>query len=42
MENKPPLNAAVVTLGLLVLLNALAGMIWGNTPRSSSPSARWH
>jgi branched-chain amino acid transport system permease protein len=38
VESKPPLNAVVVTLGLLVLLNALAGMIWGNTPRSYPPA----
>jgi branched-chain amino acid transport system permease protein len=34
VESAPPLNAVIVTLGLLVLLVAAAGMIWGNTPRS--------
>jgi branched-chain amino acid transport system permease protein len=38
VENKPPLNAVIVTLGLLVLLQALAGMIYGGTPRSFSPA----
>jgi branched-chain amino acid transport system permease protein len=30
VENGPPLNAVIVTLGLLLLLQAVAGMIWGN------------
>ena len=30
----PPLNAVILTLGLYTLLVAIAGMIWGNTPRS--------
>jgi branched-chain amino acid transport system permease protein len=34
----PPLNAVIVTLGLLILLEAAAGMIWGNTPRSFPPA----
>jgi branched-chain amino acid transport system permease protein len=34
VENAPPLNAVIVALGLLVLLEAAAGMIWGNTPKS--------
>ena len=34
VESAPPLNAVIVALGLLVLLQAVAGMIWGNTPRS--------
>jgi len=34
VENAPPLNAVIVALGLYTLLVALAGMIWGNTPRS--------
>jgi len=34
VENAPPLNAVIVTLGLLVLIQALAGMVWGGTPRS--------
>jgi branched-chain amino acid transport system permease protein len=33
-ENGPPLNAVILTLGLYTLLVAVAGMIWGNTPRS--------
>jgi branched-chain amino acid transport system permease protein len=34
VESAPPLNAVIVALGLLVLLEAIAGMIWGNTPKS--------
>ena len=34
----PPLNAVIATLGLLVLLQAVAGMIWGGTPRSFPPA----
>ncbi len=34
VENAPPLNAVIVTLGLYTLLVAVAGMIWGNSPRS--------
>jgi branched-chain amino acid transport system permease protein len=34
VENAPPLNAVILTLGLYTLLIAVAGMIWGNTPRS--------
>jgi branched-chain amino acid transport system permease protein len=34
VESAPPLNAVIVALGLLVVLEAVAGMIWGNTPRS--------
>lgn len=34
VEHAPPLNAVIVALGLYVLLIAIAGMIWGNTPRS--------
>jgi branched-chain amino acid transport system permease protein len=34
VEGAPPLNAVIVTLGLYTLLVAIAGMIWGNTPRS--------
>src|SRR6266508_5862600 len=29
----PPLNAVIVTLGLLVFLQATAGMVFGGTPR---------
>jgi branched-chain amino acid transport system permease protein len=38
VEGGPPLNAVIVTLGLLILLQAVAGMIWGNTPRSFPPA----
>jgi branched-chain amino acid transport system permease protein len=34
VESAPPLNAVIVALGLYTLLVAVAGMIWGNTPRS--------
>jgi branched-chain amino acid transport system permease protein len=34
VENAPPLNAVILTLGLYTLLIAVAGMIWGNIPRS--------
>jgi len=34
VESAPEINAVIVTLGLLTLLEATAGMIWGNTPRS--------
>jgi branched-chain amino acid transport system permease protein len=34
VESGPPLNAVIVALGLYTLLVALAGMIWGNSPRS--------
>ncbi|HLM87123.1 MAG TPA: branched-chain amino acid ABC transporter permease [Solirubrobacteraceae bacterium] len=38
IEGGPPLNAVIVALGLLILLEAAAGMIWGNTPRSFPPA----
>jgi branched-chain amino acid transport system permease protein len=38
VENRPPLDAVVVTFGLLVLLQGLAGMIFGGTPRSYPPA----
>jgi branched-chain amino acid transport system permease protein len=38
VENKPPLNAVIVTLGLFVLLQAFAGMIWGDQPHSYPPA----
>src|SRR3954466_4859389 len=38
VEGAPPLNAIIVTLGLLVLLQAFAGMIWGGNPRSFPPA----
>jgi branched-chain amino acid transport system permease protein len=34
VESAPPLNAVIVALGLYTLLVAVAGMIWGSTPRS--------
>jgi branched-chain amino acid transport system permease protein len=34
IESAPPLNAVIVTLGLYTVLVAVAGMIWGNTPRA--------
>src|SRR5579875_1103715 len=34
VEQAPPLNPVILTLGLYTLLVAIAGMIWGNTPRS--------
>src|SRR5947209_9537414 len=34
VENAPPLNAVILTLGLYTLLVAVAGMVWGNSPRS--------
>src|SRR5436305_7606398 len=39
VENGPPLNAVIVTLGLLVSLQAVAGMIWGQTQSHSYPPA---
>ncbi len=38
IEGGPPLNAIIVTLGLLVLLEAAAGMIWGGNPKSFPPA----
>jgi branched-chain amino acid transport system permease protein len=38
VEGAPPLNAIIVTLGLLVLLEAIAGMIWGGNPHSFPPA----
>ncbi len=34
VEGAPPLNPVILTLGLYTVLVAVAGMIWGNTPRS--------
>jgi branched-chain amino acid transport system permease protein len=34
VENKPPLNAVVVTIGLLVLIEGVAGIIYGGQYRS--------
>ncbi|HEX3707184.1 MAG TPA: branched-chain amino acid ABC transporter permease [Mycobacteriales bacterium] len=38
VENGPPLNPVIVTLGLLLLIEAVAGMIWGNGLSSFSPN----
>ena len=38
VEGAPPLNAVIVTLGLLILIEAIAGMIWGGNPRSFPPA----
>lgn len=38
VENKSPLNAVIVALGLLILLEAVAGMLWGGELHSY-PSA---
>jgi branched-chain amino acid transport system permease protein len=38
VEGAPALNAIIVTLGVLVLLQAGAGMIWGGNPRSFPPA----
>jgi branched-chain amino acid transport system permease protein len=38
VERRQPLDAVVVTFGLLVLLQGLAGMIFGGTPRSYPPA----
>jgi branched-chain amino acid transport system permease protein len=37
VENGPPLNAVIVTLGLFIFLQGLAGMIWGNAQAHSYP-----
>ncbi|MGN6474067.1 MAG: branched-chain amino acid ABC transporter permease [Mycobacteriales bacterium] len=37
VENGPALNPVIVTLGLLLLLEAAAGMIWGNGLSSFAP-----
>jgi branched-chain amino acid transport system permease protein len=38
VEDAPPLNAVIVAIGLLIFLQAVAGMIWGGTPRSFPPA----
>jgi branched-chain amino acid transport system permease protein len=38
VENAPPINAVIVTLGLLILIEAVAGMIWGGQLRSFPPA----
>ena len=37
VETGPPLNAVIVTLGLFIFLQGLAGMIWGNAVAHSYP-----
>jgi branched-chain amino acid transport system permease protein len=37
VENGPPLNPVIVTLGILLMLQAGAGMIWGNGLSSYRP-----
>jgi branched-chain amino acid transport system permease protein len=38
VENGPELNSVIVALGLYTFLIALAGMVWGDTPRSFPPA----
>jgi branched-chain amino acid transport system permease protein len=38
VEDAPPLNAVIVAIGLLIFLEAIAGMIWGGRPRSFPPA----
>ena len=38
VENKPPLNAVVVTIGLLIFLEGLAGIMYGGQFRSFPPA----
>src|SRR6266581_727108 len=38
VEGKPPLNAIIVTIGLLILLEGLAGIIFGTNYRSFPPA----
>ena len=37
VEGGPPLNAVIVCLGVLVFLEAAAGMVYGGSPRSFAP-----
>jgi len=37
VETGPPLNAVIVTLGLFIFLQGLAGMIWGSSQAHSYP-----
>jgi branched-chain amino acid transport system permease protein len=34
VQNKSPLNAVILTFGLLILLEGIAGAIWGSQPRT--------
>jgi len=38
IEDKPPLNAVIVTIGLLIFLEGLAGIIYGGQYRSFPPA----
>jgi branched-chain amino acid transport system permease protein len=38
VENGPELNSVIVALGLYTFLIALAGMVWGDTPRPFPPA----
>jgi len=38
VENKPPLNAVIVTIGLLILIEGVAGMIYGGQFKSFPPA----
>jgi branched-chain amino acid transport system permease protein len=38
VENKPPLNAVIVTIGLLIFIEGLAGVIYGGSFRSLPPA----
>jgi branched-chain amino acid transport system permease protein len=38
VENKPPLNAVIVTIGLLIFLEGLAGIIYGGQFKSFPPA----
>jgi branched-chain amino acid transport system permease protein len=38
VENGPELNPVIVALGLYTFLVALAGMVWGDTPRAFPPA----
>ena len=37
VENRPPMNAVIVTIGLLILLEGVAGMIYGGQFKSFPP-----
>jgi branched-chain amino acid transport system permease protein len=38
LQGKPEINPVIVTIGLLVVLEGLAGSIWGNSSRGFSPA----